>query len=68
MRKTAVLQFSLITQKEDIVLPGAIVRFEEVVGRDDIGAFGIQFLEKQIPMSYKMLISNTLRPDKRARE
>lgn len=68
VRKTAVLQFSLLTQRESIAIPGAIVRFEEVVGRDDIGAFGIRFLEGQIPMSYKMLINNTLRPDKRARE
>jgi hypothetical protein len=59
VQKAAVLSFS--AQKQQIIIPGTIVRFEEVVGREDIGAFGIQFLEDQTPMSYKMLINNTLR-------
>jgi hypothetical protein len=68
VRKTAVLQFALAARNQKIMIPGAIVRFEEVVGREDIGAFGIQFLEEQTPMSYKMLINNTLRPSRRACE
>jgi hypothetical protein len=60
VQKAVVLRFSLVTQQQDILLPATIVRFEEVVGRDDIGAFGIQFQEDQTPMSYKMLINNTL--------
>jgi hypothetical protein len=59
VRKPVVLQFS--AAKREMLLPGTIVRFEEVVGRVDIGAFGIQFLEDKTPMSYKLLINNTLR-------
>ncbi|UCF96415.1 MAG: pilus assembly protein PilZ [Spirochaetaceae bacterium] len=66
VRKTAVLQFGLVTQVRKILIPGTIVRFEEVVGRDDIGAFGIQFVEENTPMSYKMLINNTLRSNRPA--
>jgi hypothetical protein len=59
VHKPTVLQFSAL--KQQMLIPGTIVRFEEVVGRDDIGAFGIQFLEDKTPMSYKILINNTLR-------
>jgi hypothetical protein len=59
VENTVVLQFS--TQKQRMLIPGKIVRFEEVVGRGDIGAFGLQFIEGKTPMSYKMLINNTLR-------
>jgi hypothetical protein len=59
VQATAVLRFS--AQKQQMSIPGKIVRFEEVVGREDIGAFGIQFLEDKTPMSYKMLINSTLR-------
>jgi hypothetical protein len=59
VQKTAVLQFSAL--KQQMLIPGTIVRFEEVVGREDIGAFGMRFLEDKTPMSYKLLINNTLR-------
>jgi hypothetical protein len=59
VRKPVVLQFSALKRK--MLIPGTIVRFEEVVGRDDIGAFGIEFLEGKTSMSYKLLINNTLR-------
>ncbi len=66
VEKTTVLQFS--TQKEQMLIPGKIVRFEEVVGREDIGALGIQFLEDKTPMSYKILINNTLKATRRTHE
>jgi hypothetical protein len=59
VNKAVVLQLSAL--KQQILIPGTIVRFEEVVGREDIGAFGIQFMEEKTPMSYKILINNTLR-------
>jgi hypothetical protein len=59
VQNATVLQFS--AQKQRMLIPGNIIRFEEVVGREDIGAFGIQFLEDKTPMSYKILINNTLR-------
>jgi hypothetical protein len=58
VEKTAVLQLS--AQKQQLLLPGTIVRFEEVVGRDDVGAFGLRFFEDKTPIGYKMLINNTL--------
>lgn len=64
--KPVMLQFS--AQKRELLIPGTIVRFEEVVGRDDIGAFGIQFLEDKTPMSYKLLINNTLRSARSAQD
>jgi hypothetical protein len=66
VRKTAALQFSLSGQKQQIVLPGTIVRFEGVVGREDIGAFGISFVEEKTPIGYKMLINNYLRTHRQA--
>ena len=66
VQKTAVLQFSLTDQKQKILIPGTIVRFEEVIGREDIGAFGISFVEEKTPISYKMLINNYLRIHRQA--
>ena len=66
--KPAVLQFSLAAQKQKILLPGTIVRFEEVVGREDIGAYGMRFIEEKTPMSYKILVNNTLKTIRRSRE
>jgi hypothetical protein len=68
VQKTVVLQFSLAGQKQKILLPGRIVRFEEVVGREDIGAFGISFVEVKTPMSYKMVINNYLRTQRQVHE
>ena len=59
VNKTALLRFSV--SKREMLMAGTIIRFEEVVGRDDIGAYGIQFLADKTPMSYKILINNTLR-------
>ena len=66
VQQTAVLQFSAL--KQQMLIPGTIVRFEEVVGRDDIGAFGIQFLADKTPMSYKLLINNTFRATRHTHE
>ena len=64
--KPVVLQFSAM--KREMIIPGTIVRFEEVIGRDDIVAFGIKFLEDKTPMSYKLLINNTLRASRHIQE
>lgn len=66
VQKTAVLQFSLTDQKQKILIPGTILRFEEVVSREDIGAFGISFIEEKTPMSYKMMINNYLKIHRQA--
>ncbi len=66
VHQTAALQFSAL--KKQMLIPAKIVRFEEVVGREDIGAFGIQFIEDKTPMSYKLLINNTLRTARQTRQ
>ena len=67
--KTVVLRFALSdVHRQHILIPGTVVRFEEVVGREDIGAFGIRFQEEKIPMNYKMLINSTLRTNRPAHE
>ncbi|MCG8478028.1 MAG: hypothetical protein MI724_02955, partial [Spirochaetales bacterium] len=45
---------------------GQIVRFEPVEGRSDIAAFALQYDEEAVPMSYKMRLSEYLRPIKRS--
>ncbi len=61
IKKTIVLNPVFGNVKTKILLPGTIVRFEEVVGRSDIGAFGIHFTEEKTPMDYKMVINGYLR-------
>lgn len=69
VEQTVALHFALNdAQRQHILIPGTVVRFEEVVGRDDIGAFGIRFQEEKIPMSYKMLINSTLRTNRTVHE
>ncbi len=59
--KTVILQPSFISERTKVLVPGTAVRYEEVVGRSDIGALGIRFLEDKIPMSYKMILNGYLR-------
>ena len=42
-------------------LPGRVLRYEEVVGREDIGAIGVRFEVESVPMPYKVIINDFLR-------
>ncbi len=59
--KTVILQPSFLGEKAKVLVPGTAVRYEEVVGRNDIGALGIRFLEDKIPIAYKMILNSYLR-------
>jgi hypothetical protein len=47
--------------EESFRVPGVIRRFDPVEGREDIAAFGIQFDEGSIPVSYKMRINSAMK-------
>jgi hypothetical protein len=55
------LQPAFAGHKGKLSLAGTILRYEAVVGREDIGAVGIQFEESTVPMGYKMIINHYLR-------
>jgi hypothetical protein len=42
-------------------LPGSVLRYEAIAGREDIGALAVRFDEDKIPMSYKLAVNNYLR-------
>jgi hypothetical protein len=58
LNKKVVLQPAFSGHRGDLSLAGTILRYEEVVGREDIGAVGIRFEDSSIPMGYKMIINH----------
>lgn len=46
---------------EVISVPGTIVRFNPVEGREDIAVFGIQYKEESVPVAYKLRINHALK-------
>jgi hypothetical protein len=58
-QKSATLRILKGEQGDEISLVGAVMRIEEVEGRPDILALGIQFAAEP-PMSYKIMISGYL--------
>ena len=61
VNKPASVQLDFDEPAETLTLHGKIVRFEPVEGRTDIAAFALQFEESQVPMAYKMRLSEYLR-------
>lgn len=64
VNKPTLISFDFEDPAETIEIRGTIVRFETVEGRSDIAAFAVKYTEEAIPMSYKMRLSNYLRPIK----
>jgi hypothetical protein len=58
LKKTVVLQPAFSGHKGKLSLTGTVLRYEEVVGREDIGAIGVRFDDSRIPMGYKMIINH----------
>jgi hypothetical protein len=58
-QKSVTLRILKGEQGDEISLAGAVKRIEEVEGRPDILALGIQFTAEP-PMSYKLMISGYL--------
>ncbi|HUX13474.1 MAG TPA: PilZ domain-containing protein [Spirochaetia bacterium] len=61
VNREAILKLELEEPEELMAIPGKVVRFEPVEGRNDIAAFAIQFVEDQVPMKYKLRINNYLK-------
>lgn len=60
LEKTVELRLDFEDPRESIQIPGKVVRTEDVEGRKELIALGIQFEETQIPMNYKMRINEYL--------
>lgn len=58
--KTGKLYVELEDPRETIVIPGSVVRYEDVEGRKDLTAIALRFDDATIPMSYKMHINDYL--------
>ena len=60
VEKDVEFKLELEDQKKILILKGKILRVEEVEGRKDIAAIGIQYDENSIPIEYKMVINDYL--------
>lgn len=65
MNKQAVLHLPVVEPEEKLAIPGTVIRFEPVEGREDIAAFAIKFDEEKIPVAYKLRINAQLKHQKR---
>lgn len=61
VNKAVALQLSLGNRDDLLRITGKIMRFEEVSGREDIAAIGIQFDEKSVPLIYQMRLNAYLK-------
>jgi len=61
LEQPVVLQPAFSGHRGELSLTGTILRYEAVIGREDIGAVGLHFEEKSVPMGYKMIINHYLR-------
>jgi hypothetical protein len=58
--KPCKLHVDLEDPRETIVVPGIVVRYEDVEGRKDLTAIAIKYDDATIPMSYKMHLNDFL--------
>ncbi len=58
--KPCKLHIDLEDPRETIVVPGSVVRYEDVEGRKDLTAIAIKYDDATIPMSYKMHLNDFL--------
>jgi len=58
LNKPAVLKLAFNDPNEKVDLQGKVIRFEAIEGRQDVGAFVIQFTEEEIPVEYKLRLSS----------
>lgn len=64
VNKPAALHVEFTDPDEAFDLAGKVIRFEPIEGRQDIGAFIIQFEETVIPVEYKMRLTTYLKQHK----
>lgn len=58
--KNVEFKLEMEEQKKNLILKGKILRVEEVEGRKEIAAIGIQYDENTIPIEYKMVVNDYL--------
>jgi hypothetical protein len=58
--KECILRVEMDEPRETLDIKGSIVRFEDVEGRKDLAAVGIQFDEPNVPMTYRMHVNDYL--------
>ena len=61
IQRSVVVQPRFGSHPGGLSLPGRVLRYEEVVGREDIGAIGVRFEVESVPMPYKVIINDFLR-------
>lgn len=61
VNKKAVLHLSLSEAGGALKIPGTVIRFEQIQGRQDLAAFAVKFDENSIPAEYKMRLSSYLK-------
>ncbi len=60
VEKEIKLRIEVEDSKEALLIPGTVVRFDDVQDRKGIGAAAIHFHEDQVPMAYKMRLNEYL--------
>lgn len=66
VNKKATLRIDLLDPQESVSVPGEILRFEAVEGREDIAAFAMKFEEENIPIEYKLRLNRVVRGAKKS--
>jgi hypothetical protein len=65
VNKDATLEITADDPPSTMEIPGKIVRFEAVEGRQDIAAVAMEFNEKKVPMKFKLLLNGYLKQEKK---
>ncbi|MCA1951169.1 MAG: PilZ domain-containing protein [Treponema sp.] len=58
--KDIILRLDFDDPRESLMIPGKVVRIEDVEGRKELIAVAMHFNENQVPMNYKMRINDYL--------
>jgi hypothetical protein len=58
--KEVILKIDFDDPRESFMIKGKFVRYENVEGKKELIAMGMEFYENSIPMSYKMRINDYL--------
>lgn len=57
VNKQITLKLGFTDPAETLDIPGNIIRFEPVQGRNDLSAFAVQFIAEAVPMRYKLRLN-----------
>jgi hypothetical protein len=68
VNKPAVLRLPLVEQGGHLDIPGKVIRFDPVEGRNDIAAFALQYDEDKVPIEYKVRMNNLIKANNKGRK